>query len=135
MWWVFFLTILLILHAQNDLRGAVISGYYIGGHHEVCASCPCKTKVEDFQSAIRLHNNVAGLQILKRKTTKVFYRKKNNTHSLEKDCQEMLSNVPQNLHLSDFTQRKSRQGNAQKKCIRNLGAPSQALQAPVSEKS
>lgn len=120
-WWVFFLTILLILHAQNDLWGTVVSGYYIGGHHEVCASCPCKTEVKDFQSAIRLHNNVAGLQILKRKTTKVLYREK-NPHSLEKNCQEMLGNVPQSLHLSDFTQRKCRQWNAQKKMNRELGS-------------
>ena len=60
------LTILLILHAQNHLRGAVVSGYHVWGHHEVSAGRPRQAEIQDLQSAVWLHNNVTGLQILRR---------------------------------------------------------------------
>lgn len=58
-------TILLILHAQDDLGGSVVSGYHVGGHHEVSTGCPRQAKVQDLQSAIRLHYYVTRLQILR----------------------------------------------------------------------
>lgn len=58
-------TILLILHAQDDLWGSVVSGYHVGGHHEVGAGRPRQAEVQDLQSTIRLHYYVTRLQILR----------------------------------------------------------------------
>lgn len=41
------ITIFLILHAQNDLWGTVVSGHHVGGHHEVSAGCPSQAKIQD----------------------------------------------------------------------------------------
>lgn len=41
------ITIFLILHAQNDLWGTVVSGHHVGGHHEVSAGGPSQAKVQD----------------------------------------------------------------------------------------
>lgn len=61
------LTIGLVAHAQDDLRGAVVAGDHIGRHEEASGSCPGQAKVQDLQCAVRLHHNVAGLQVLFRK--------------------------------------------------------------------
>lgn len=54
-------TVLLVAHAQDDLRGSVISRHHIGRHHEACARCPGQSEVKDFQCAIRLDYYVTGL--------------------------------------------------------------------------
>ena len=41
------LTILLVLHAQYDLWGTVVSGHHVGGHHEVSAGCPGQAEIQD----------------------------------------------------------------------------------------
>lgn len=46
------LTILLILHAKDDLWSTVVSGHHVGSHHEVSAGRPCQAKVQDLQGAI-----------------------------------------------------------------------------------
>lgn len=46
-WCLAVLTILLILHAQYDLWGAVVSGDHVGGHHEVSAGRPRQAKIQD----------------------------------------------------------------------------------------
>lgn len=61
------LTIGLVAHTQDDLRGAVVAGDHIGRHKEAGGGCPGQTKVQDLQCAVRLHHNVTGLQVLLRK--------------------------------------------------------------------
>lgn len=46
------ITVLLILHPQYDLGGSIVSGHYVGGHHEVRARRPGQAKVQDLQSAV-----------------------------------------------------------------------------------
>lgn len=42
------LTVGLITHAQDDLRGTVVASHHIGGHEEAGGSCSGQAKVEDF---------------------------------------------------------------------------------------
>ena len=57
-------TVLLVLHPQDHLGGTVVPGHHVGGHHEVGASCPGQSKVQDLQGAVGLHHYVAGLEVL-----------------------------------------------------------------------
>lgn len=56
--------VLLVAHAEDDLGRPVVPRDHVRGHHEGRASCARQTKVEDLQRAVRLHHNVAWLQVL-----------------------------------------------------------------------
>lgn len=63
------LTVLLVLHAQDDLWGSVVSGHHVWSHHEVSASCSGQAEIQDLKGAVRLHHDVTGLQVLRRRET------------------------------------------------------------------
>lgn len=58
------LTILFVPHAEDDLRGSVVSSHHIRGHHEAGACGPGQTKVQDLQGAVWLHHYIAWFQVL-----------------------------------------------------------------------
>lgn len=68
------LTIGLVTHAQDDLRGAVVACNHIGCHKEASGSSSGQAEVQNLQGAIRLYHNVAGLQVLSRHTTQAWFR-------------------------------------------------------------
>lgn len=68
------LTIGLVTHAQDDLRGAVVACNHIGRHKEAGGSSSGQAEVQNLQGAIRLYHNVAGLQVLSRHTTQAWFR-------------------------------------------------------------
>lgn len=100
------LTILLILHAQDDLWGSVVSGYHVGGHHEVSAGCPRQAEVQDLQSTIRLHYYVTRLQILRgqkiyKSTGKCANEKITQANNLERDVGWLK--LQQSIHIYNQT--------------------------------
>ena len=58
------LTVGLVAHAQDDLRGAVVARDHVGGHQQTCGGGPGQAEVQDFQRAVGLHHDVTGLQVL-----------------------------------------------------------------------
>ena len=41
------LTVFFVLHAHDDLGGAVVAGHDVGGHHEGLVCSPSQTEVQD----------------------------------------------------------------------------------------
>lgn len=68
------LTIGLVTHAQDDLRGAVVACNHIGRHKKAGGSSSGQAEVQNLQGAIRLYHNVARLQVLSRHTTQAWFR-------------------------------------------------------------
>ena len=64
------ITVLLISHAQNDFRRAIISRHHVGRHHEGRVRGAGQPEIQYLQSAVGPDDNIAGLQVLKRKKTK-----------------------------------------------------------------
>lgn len=58
--------VLRIAHAEDDLGSSVVPCNHVGRHHEGRARCPGQPKVQYLQGAVRLHHNVAGLQVLEK---------------------------------------------------------------------
>ena len=63
------LTVCLVAHAQDDLRRPVVARDHVRGHQEARGGGPGQTEVQDLQSAVGLHHDVAGLQILEKTHT------------------------------------------------------------------
>jgi hypothetical protein len=47
----------------NYLRGAIVSGDDVRGHHECGSGSPCESKVEYFECAVGLDDDVAWLEV------------------------------------------------------------------------
>lgn len=58
------LTVGLVAHPQDDLRGSVVACDHIGSHEEASGRRPGQAEVQDLQRAVGLHHDVTGLQVL-----------------------------------------------------------------------
>lgn len=53
-----YIDILLVAHAEDDLRRAIVARDHIGRHHKSRAGCAGQAEVENLESAIRLDDDV-----------------------------------------------------------------------------
>lgn len=60
------LTIGLVTHAQDDLRGTIVARHHVRGHEEAGGSRPGQAEVEDLQRTVGFHYYVTRFQILER---------------------------------------------------------------------
>ena len=49
-----------VSHTQDDFWCPIVTGHDVGRHHEICSGCASQTEVQNFESAVWLHNYVAG---------------------------------------------------------------------------
>lgn len=56
--------ILCVAHAQDDFGRSIIPRHHVRSHHKRGASGACQSKIQYFQCAIRLDDDVRWLQIL-----------------------------------------------------------------------
>ena len=54
-----FLTILLVLHADDDLGSAVVAGDHVGRHLEHLVGRTSQTKVQDLGTNVHVYTNVS----------------------------------------------------------------------------
>jgi hypothetical protein len=65
---------LMSLLALRYLGRTVVSGHYVWGHHESRPGCTGKSEVQYFQRAVRLHDDIARLQVLNKEWKKLLAR-------------------------------------------------------------
>ena len=53
---------------STHLRGSVVAGHYVGGHHESSAGCAGQAEVKNFEGTVWLHYNVARFEVLQKQT-------------------------------------------------------------------
>ena len=56
--------VLLVAHAQDDLRRAVVARHDVRRHHERRSGRAREAEVEDLQGAVGAHHDIAWLEIL-----------------------------------------------------------------------